>query len=156
MKKPTKKLVNDITSGEDTGSEDRPPEDVKYLAEFTQSMYNAMVKPWNDADDRPEGVTVQNLCTSVTLACWHMVRGSAPDAMDAGMVMTDVVIKAVAMDGINDKMREEVKKTVVEALGVDAENVEVREMREGDDDEGETTWDMLDKASVTVKKPVLH
>ena len=153
MKKPTKKLVNDITSGED---DSRPPEDVKYLAEFTQSMYNAMVKPWNDADDRPEGVTVQNLCTSVTLACWHMVRGSAPDAMDAGMVMTDVVIKAVAMDGINDKMREEVKKAVVDALGVDPDDVSVKEAMQAVEDSEETTWDMLDSTGVTGKKPVLH
>ena len=129
---------------------------MKYLAEFTQSMYNAMVKPWNDADDRPEGVTVQNLCTSVTLACWHMVRGSAPDAMDAGMVMTDVVIKAVAMDGINDKMREEVKKAVVDALGVDPDDVSVKEAMQAVDDSEETTWDMLDSTGVTGKKPVLH
>ena len=155
MKKPTKKLekVKVVAEG-DPG--DKSPEDVKYLAEFTQSMYNSMVKPWNEADDRPDGVSVQNLCSSVALACWHMVRGSAPDAMDAGMIMTDVVVKAVAMDGLKDEMRAEIQKTVVDALGVDAENVEVREMREGDDEEGETTWDMLDKVGVTVKKPVLH
>ena len=155
MKKPTKKLekVKVVAEG-DPG--DKSPEDVKYLADFTQSMYNSMVKPWNEADDRPDGVSVQNLCTSVALACWHMVRGSAPDAMDAGMIMTDVVVKAVAMDGLKDEMRAEIQKTVVDALGVDAENVEVREMREGDDEEGETTWDMLDKVGVTVKKPVLH
>ena len=155
MKKPTKKLekVKVVAEG-DPG--DKSPEDVKYLADFTQSMYNSMVKPWNEADDRPDGVSVQNLCTSVALACWHMVRGSAPDAMDAGMVMTDVVIKAVAMDGINDKMREEVKKAVVDALGVDPDDVAGKEAMQAVEDSEETTWDMLDSTGVTGKKPVLH
>lgn len=151
-----KKKLSEVKIVEDSDEESGlSREDVQYLATFTQGLYNAMVPIWNEADGRPDGVSVSHLATSVSLACWHMIREVAPSAIEAAESMTGVVIKAVSMDTVKEDVMKEIRKTVVATLGVDPEDVEVREIKV-DDEDGETTWDMLDKVGITVKKPSLH
>lgn len=141
-----KAIVIDDIDDDDYG--DIGKDGTYFLAEFTQQLYNSMVPAWNASSKRPEGVHTRHLCTAVALACWQMIRESAPDAITAGETMTDTIIRAVALDGDKTSMGEEIKKAVCEKLGIPAEDVEVRTTPTGGEvtvtSEEPLTWGDLD------------
>ena len=124
-----KAIVIDDVDDDDYG--DVGKEGTYFLAEFTQQLYNAMVPVWNKADARPKGVHAQHLATAVSLACWQMIRESAPNAIDAGVTMSNTIVRAVSLDSDKEFMGSEIKKAVCEKLGLNADDVTVRQTPTG-------------------------